>query len=102
MVQVCYNECLAAYTAVMVNDPDCGCGGDCEAGTVVESYCLRVVAGTGPAVTNPCLDAVLSSLKAGDVHTALCRTLRVVHVRSGRPLPDTGERDGRLGRNPPG
>lgn len=71
MIQVCYNECLTDFSPSLVSDPDCGCGG-CEAGTVIESYCLRVLAGTGKAVTIPCLDAVKKGLAAGDVHAVLC------------------------------
>lgn len=71
MVQVCYDECSSDFAPAMVNE-DCGCGDRCESGTVVESYCLRVLAGSGPAVTLPCLDAVKKALSAGDVHAALC------------------------------
>ena len=71
MIQVCYNECLTDFSPSLVSDPDCGCGG-CEAGTVIESYCLKVLAGTGKAVTIPCIDAVKKGLAAGDVHAVLC------------------------------
>lgn len=72
MIQVCYNECSTDFSPALANDPDCGCGGDCEAGTVVESYCIRVLAGSGPAVTIPCLDSVKQGLAAGDIHAVLC------------------------------
>ena len=70
MIQICYNECLTDYSPAVASD-GCGCG-DCEAGTVVESYCLRVVSGSAPAVTNPCLPEVQTALQGGKLHDALC------------------------------
>jgi hypothetical protein len=70
MVQLCYAECQTDFSPVLVSD-ECGCGG-CEAGTIVESYCLKVTAGTAPAVTSPCADDVIKGLKAGKLHDVLC------------------------------
>jgi hypothetical protein len=70
MVQVCYSECLTDFSPALASD-DCGCG-DCEAGTVVETYCLKVTGGTAPAVTNPCADDVINGIKAGKLHDVLC------------------------------
>src|SRR5215471_17172291 len=70
MVQVCYSECQTDFSPALASD-DCGCG-DCEAGTVVETYCLKVAAGTAPAVTDACADDVLNGLKAGKLHDVLC------------------------------
>jgi hypothetical protein len=70
MVQLCYTECETDFGPTLVSD-GCGCG-DCEAGTIVESYCVRVVAGTGPAVTVPCTDTVMTGLKAGKLHDVMC------------------------------
>ncbi|HKF74946.1 MAG TPA: hypothetical protein VKF59_02295 [Candidatus Dormibacteraeota bacterium] len=75
MVQVCYLECDTDWGPALVGDPDCG-GGRCEAGTVVESYCMRVVAGSGPAVTEPCLPDVLKGLQSGSLHAVLCELTR--------------------------
>ncbi|HEV2953578.1 MAG TPA: hypothetical protein VG015_05780, partial [Candidatus Dormibacteraeota bacterium] len=75
MIQICYSECQTDFSPALASD-DCGCG-DCEAGTIVESYCLKVVSGTGPAVTDPCLDGVLTDLKAGKLHDVLCTLSQV-------------------------
>src|SRR6266852_1865162 len=61
-VGICFSECLTDYAPAMVNDHGCGCGGNCEAGTVVESYCVKILAGTAPAITLPCLDDVKKGL----------------------------------------
>jgi hypothetical protein len=71
-VGICFRECMTDYAPAMVNDPGCGCGANCEAGTVVESYCVTVLAGTAPTVTLPCLDDVKKGLAAGDIHAVLC------------------------------
>jgi hypothetical protein len=70
MVQLCYSECQTDFSPALVSD-DCGCG-DCEAGTIVETYCLKVTAGTAPAVTNACASDVINGLKAGKLHDVLC------------------------------
>jgi hypothetical protein len=70
MVQLCYAECQTDFSPALVSD-ECGCG-SCEAGTIVESYCLRVTAGTAPAVTSPCAEEVIKGLKAGKLHDVLC------------------------------
>jgi hypothetical protein len=70
MVQLCYSECQTDFSPALVSD-DCGCG-DCEAGTVVETYCLKVTAGTAPAVQDACADDVIKGLKAGKLHDVLC------------------------------
>jgi hypothetical protein len=72
VVKICYAECSTDFAPALVSDPDCGCGGDCEAGTVVETYCLKVLAGTGPPVTEPCIDSVMNGLKSGNLHSVLC------------------------------
>jgi hypothetical protein len=71
-VQICYHECPTDYAPAMVSEPGCGCDDDCEAGTIVEAYCLKVLAGTAPDVTEPCLDVVRRGLDAGDLHGVLC------------------------------
>jgi hypothetical protein len=70
IVQLCYSECQTDFSPTLVSD-DCGCG-DCEAGTIVETYCLKVTAGTAPAVTNACASDVINGLKAGKLHDVLC------------------------------
>jgi hypothetical protein len=72
VVSLCYAECTTDYAPALVSDPDCGCGGDCEAGTIVETYCLRVQPGTAPLVENPCNEKVLAGLKDGKLHDVLC------------------------------
>src|ERR1035437_8557274 len=72
MIQLCYSECLTDFAPALVNDPGCCCGGDCEAGTVVESFCLKVQLGTGTPVTEPCLDDVWNGIQAGTLHDVLC------------------------------
>jgi hypothetical protein len=72
VVKICYDECRTDFAPALVGDPDCGCGGDCEAGTIVETYCLNVLPGTAPPVTEPCLDGMLKALQGGDLHTVLC------------------------------
>lgn len=81
-IQICYNECSTDFSPSLVSDPDCGCGG-CEAGTVVESYCLKVLTGAGDPVTLPCLDVVKKGLDAGDVHAVFCAL-----SKSSPPDPD--------------
>jgi hypothetical protein len=71
-MQICYRECDTDFAPAMVNDPSCGCGDDCEAGTVVETFCVRVVAGTADEVTMPCLDDVKAAMSSGDLHAVLC------------------------------
>ena len=71
-VRICYRECDTDFAPAMVNDPSCGCGDDCEAGTIVETFCLCIVAGTAPPVTEPCLDTVKKGLAAGDLHAVMC------------------------------
>jgi hypothetical protein len=70
MVQLCYSECQTDFSPALASD-DCGCG-DCEAGTIVETYCLKVTAGTAPAVTDACASDVITGLKAGKLHDVLC------------------------------
>jgi hypothetical protein len=70
MIQLCYFECQTDFSPALVSD-DCGCG-DCEAGTVVETYCLKVTAGTAPAVKDACATDVINGLKAGKLHEVLC------------------------------
>jgi hypothetical protein len=70
MVELCYSECQTDFSPALVSD-DCGCG-DCEAGTVVETYCLKVTSGTAPAVTDACAADVINGLKAGKLHDVLC------------------------------
>ncbi len=72
IVSICYAECCTDFAPALVSDPDCGCGGDCEAGTIVETYCLKVLPGTAPPVTEPCADAVMTGLKSGNLHQVLC------------------------------
>lgn len=72
VVSVCYAECCTDFAPALVSDPDCGCGGNCEAGTIVETYCLKVLPGTAPPVTEPCADDVMKGLKGGDLHKVLC------------------------------
>jgi len=72
VVSICYAECCTDFAPALVSDPECGCGGDCEAGTVVETYCLKVLPGTAPPVTEPCADAVMQGLKSGNLHQVLC------------------------------
>jgi hypothetical protein len=75
-IQVCYDECRTDFGPTLVSDADCGCTPGCEAGTIVETYCLRVVEGTAPPVTEPCADLVMSGLKSGDLHGVLCALSR--------------------------
>lgn len=70
MVQLCYSECHTDFSPTLISN-DCGCA-DCEAGTVVETFCLKVTAGTAPAVTNPCSADVIKGIKAGNLHAVLC------------------------------
>jgi hypothetical protein len=70
-IELCYAECLTDFAPTYVSD-DCGCDGGCEAGTVVETYCLRVREGHGDAVDVPCIDGVLEGIKAGDLHKVMC------------------------------
>ncbi len=72
IVSICYAECCTDFAPALVSDPDCGCGGDCEAGTIVETYCLKVLPVTAPPVTEPCADAVMTGLKSGNLHQVLC------------------------------
>ena len=72
VVKICYAECCTDFAPAMVADPDCGCGGDCEPGTIVETYCVKVLPGADPPVTEPCLEAVMKGLKAGKLHAVLC------------------------------
>lgn len=79
VVKLCYSECLTDWTPAMVNDADCGCGGECscEAGTVIETYCITVLAGHAPPVEEPCNAAVLKAIKAGELHAVMCELSRV-------------------------
>ena len=71
-VQICYQECETDFGPALVSEPGCGDGG-CEAGTWVESYCVRVVSGAAPPVIQPpCSDAVLADLRAGNLQAAMC------------------------------
>ena len=70
MVQLCYSECHTDFSPTLISN-DCGCA-DCEAGTVVETYCLKVTSGTAPAVTDPCAADVINGIKAGNLHAVLC------------------------------
>jgi hypothetical protein len=70
-IDLCYAECVTDFAPAYISD-DCGCDGGCESGTVVETYCLRVREGHGDDVTLTCLDSVMSSIKAGELHTVLC------------------------------
>jgi len=72
VVTICYAECCTDFAPALVSDPDCGCGGDCEAGTIVETYCVKVLPGNAPAVTEPCTDAVMKGLQSGSLHAVLC------------------------------
>jgi hypothetical protein len=84
VVKICYAECLTDFAPAMVNDPDCGCGDDCEAGTVVETYCLKVLEGTAPPVEEPCVESVMKGLKNGNLHAVLCEL-------SGTCAPDSDD-----------
>lgn len=72
VVKICYAECLTDFAPAIVNDPECGCGDSCEAGTILETYCLKVLEGTAPPVDEPCIRDVLDGIKAGKLHAVLC------------------------------
>jgi hypothetical protein len=48
---LCYKECRADYEPALVSD--CGTRDHCAAGTVVESFCLKVTDGGAPAQGDP-------------------------------------------------
>ena len=48
---LCYKECRADYEPALVTD--CGTRDHCAAGTVVESFCLKVTDGGAPAQGDP-------------------------------------------------
>lgn len=75
-VKLCYAECDTDFAPAMVNDPDCGCGDACEPGTVIETYCVKVLEGSAPAVDEPCAERVMAGLKKGELHTVLCELSR--------------------------
>jgi hypothetical protein len=70
-VQICYHECQTDFGPALVGDTGCGDSG-CEAGTWVESYCIKVVSGTAPPVPPFAVD-VLTELKAGNLQAAMCK-----------------------------
>jgi hypothetical protein len=72
VVSICYQECLADYAPALVTDPSCDGNGRCEAGTIIESYCLRVLEGQAAPVSVTCTPGILDSLKKGQVHQAMC------------------------------
>lgn len=78
-IGLCYQECLTDWAPSIVSDCGCGCAEGCEAGTVVESYCIKVSAGQAPAVDEPCAKAVMSRIKEGALHELLCE------LSNGRP-----------------
>ncbi len=75
-VKLCYSECLTDWSPTTVSVSGCGCGCDCAAGTIVETYCVKIVAGHAPAVDEPCKDEVLQAIKAGELHQVLCALSR--------------------------
>ena len=73
-VSLCARECRTDFGPVLVADTCCNGDGDtCEAGTIVESFCLRVRDATGlkHSASAGCADDVLNALRRGDTATAL-------------------------------
>jgi hypothetical protein len=60
----CYKECKAEYQPVLVSD--CGSREACEAGTIVESFCLKVTPGHPPLQGDPAWCAHLWPKKGKD------------------------------------
>lgn len=48
---LCYRECLTDHQPVLVSE--CGSRDECAAGTVVESFCLKLLDGTAPPLGDP-------------------------------------------------
>jgi hypothetical protein len=71
-ISICYKECPSDFQPALVSDPSCDRGQRCEAGTVLESYCLRVTAGPTPPIWDVCQDNVRHLIATGQVHRALC------------------------------
>src|SRR2546423_2233837 len=66
---ICYYECLTDFAPSLVTDPVCDGKQACEAGTWLESYCVRVLEGAAaPVQPYKCSADVMSALKAGNVH----------------------------------
>jgi hypothetical protein len=71
-ISVCYQECPTDLQPALVSDPTCDRGQRCEAGTVVESYCLRVTDLLPPPVRDFCPENIHNLIATGQLQRALC------------------------------
>ena len=72
VVAVCYRECEADFAPALVPEQSCNGNDRCEAGTIYETYSIRVREGTADDVVMDCMAEVTDKLVAGDLHGALC------------------------------
>jgi hypothetical protein len=70
-LRLCHCECETDHGPALAPDPRCGCEAATEAGAVVESFRLEVVAGAAPAVARACTESVLAHLRAGELDAAV-------------------------------
>jgi hypothetical protein len=72
VVSVCYRECETDFAPALVPEHSCNGNDRCEAGTIFETYAVRVREGTADDAAEACTAAVKKHLSAGDLHGALC------------------------------